>query len=223
MIDHAHYGGEAPSPGWTDSAQRQLPPSGSKSDDPVALSPELQQQVSARCVECHDDEAFVDSSASAGRAVDLRAATLPRALVVKMLDRVAFEKMPKDRKMPRQERRELVRLLIDNLWADVDAKNEAAAYFLDQMRALPAQPIDNVLLNIAASTGADIDLNAGYIERAISMDQATLTPGFIGSAALQTLRACKTAGKTGIELDNCLEREETITRLTRGAIPLLVP
>jgi hypothetical protein len=180
---------------------------------------------------------FVDSSVSVGKPFDLTGAALPRELVVRMTDHVAYGKMPRlPVEMTQVERHAMVGSLIDHLWADPAARAEATEYYQRQDRGLPVEPIDSAFRMVdrssgdtlpAADSGADRDTAVqspswGLLERGLWIDQASFTPGFAAAIGLEALRVCRTgdgrhrvdAGQT----ERCLEKATDPRPLIRGRL-----
>lgn len=187
------------------------------SPDKVKIGSELRERIDESCVDCHDKEAFVDSSTSYGKPFDLRGPELARELVVRMTDHVAYRKMPKDEdSLSEAERIELVDLLISTLWSDDGARREARSYYLGQMRSMPAHQIDVAIQSIDFNAGHEPGIEWGLIERALYSDQALMTPGYLATTALEALIACSPEGQNDSRvLLSCLERTFSISRLSR--------
>jgi hypothetical protein len=206
----------------------------------IGVSPALRAQLDRFCTDCHNQVRFVDSSVSVGRPFDLTGAALPRELMVRMTDHVAYGKMPKQPvEMTQPERDALVASLIDHLWADPAARAEATEYYVRQDRGLPVEPIDSAFRMIQRSTGAASGDDStgqtgaadeaavqtpswGLLERGLWIDQASYTPGFATAIGLEALRACSTgdirhrrgAGAT----ERCLQEATNPETLVRGRI-----
>jgi hypothetical protein len=208
----------------------------------VTVPPPLRAQLDRFCADCHNQVPYVDSSVSVGKPFDLTSATLPRDLVVRMTDHVAYGKMPKPPvEMTQAERDGLVTALIEQLWADPAARAEAGAYYLRQDRGLPVQPIDSAFRFIqraaSGSSGApagtgdpgpqasEPDPGWGLLERGLWIDQASFTPGFAAAIALEASRRCgQTPGGDGghlrgaVWVQQCLQRALSLDALVRGPI-----
>jgi hypothetical protein len=207
------------------SAQAPLVPRHAErgADTAVEISSELRTEINRYCVACHDEGGpeFSPNNESIGGAFNFRGDELPRALVVRMADQLAYGNMPQEPiSLSREQRTELVSRLIAALWEDDDAREEAAAYYLGQVRALPAHQIDNVFDLISAETGSSsTSAGWGLLERAINSDEFTYTPNYAATTALHALEGCVDAGRAGgEELEACLEAAISIDRLTRDAI-----
>lgn len=183
----------------------------------VAIGPALHAQLKHFCLGCHDGPKFINSSVSFGRPFDFHGKYLPRELVVRMTDHTAYGMMPRaPTTMNPAQRRHIVDLMIASLWKSKKARREAARYYLGQMRGLPAQQIDNALGVIAAVSGGKTETGWGLLERSIYMDQASYTPGYAATTALQALYACKSAGRSeGQELARCLKQATSVRLLSR--------
>lgn len=170
----------------------------------------LRAALDRLCVDCHDADRERGT-------VDLTADPLPRALLVRMADVVAFGTMPKDQVLDPAVRDELVNLLIDTLWADLPGRTEARRYYLGKSRGLSAQQVDNALSMIHETAGAPSGLEWGVLERGIWSEQSTFTPGFVALTALDALRSCARASASGnpATLQDCLGRTLSVPALSR--------
>ncbi len=173
----------------------------------------LRAALDRLCIDCHDADRERD-------AVDLTVDPLPRTLLVRMADVVAFGTMPKAQVLDPDTRDELVNLLIDTLWNDVARRAEARRYYLGRSRGLGAQQIDNALAMIQQTAGASSGLEWGLLERGIWSEQSTFTPGFVAVTALEALRSCTTASPRGTSgaLHDCLNRTLSVSALSRQLI-----
>lgn len=186
----------------------------------VVVSAALRAKLDALCTDCHDEAVYTDDPDDADRPYDLRGAELPRALVVRMTDQVAFSMMPKDQTLTPHAREELVRLLIGALWTDPVARAEAERHYVGRSRGLPAHQLDNAIHAIDQLAGARSDIKWGAIERALWSDQTTITPGYLAITGLEALRACaRSAEGRGAELDACLLRATAVHALSRWTPP----
>jgi hypothetical protein len=187
------------------------------SNGSVAIGAPLRKQLDGHCVDCHDEIRYSDEPTEEdAQPFDVRGSELPRTFVVRMADRVAFGMMPKDAPLDTATREELVNLLIDALWTDSQARDEARQYYLGQKRGLPAQQLDNSLSAIDGLAAARSAISWGAVERSLWPDQSTITPGFLAITSLEALDACKRAGRgSGDELDNCLASATTLQTLSR--------
>lgn len=189
--------------------RRSLPEAAPEGADKIAVKGPLRQAIEEHCVDCHDAVPFIDSSESFGRPFDFRPAELPRPLLVRMLDHVAYGKMPKDDEdFQPEERERMVEVLIATLWADEDRRERARAYYLEQLRALPAQQIDNALDMVVYRAGANTARGDwGLYERSIYPHQAFVSPGFAATLGLEALNACRISGNRDPALmRDCLRR-----------------
>lgn len=187
--------------------------------DEVRLSVDLREMVKEHCVECHITEKFVDPSETFGRAFDLRSETLPRALVLRMADQVAFGRMPKaPAHLSNADRGRFVRALIDNLFADPAARRDARTYYLGKMEGLPVHQVDAAIDAIESAADGVGGIDWGLLERGIYMEQSTYSPGYAATTALQALRACKRAGAKGDALEACVDRATEPRRFVRTRI-----
>jgi hypothetical protein len=196
-------------------------PAGAAGDRPagerVSINGSLREHIDEHCVDCHDEVEFIDSSKTYGLRFDFRGDQLPRELVVRMVDHLAYRKMPKDTDaMDDATRARMVELFISALWQDPDARREARTYYLDGMRPLPAHHIDVAMIALDNNAGKESGVEWGMLERALYPDQAIMTPGYIAVTALEALEACAGAGQdSSRELVLCLERTLTVSRLSR--------
>jgi len=191
-----------------------------QSGDSVTVAPPLRTQLDDHCVDCHDGPAFDANADHQDKPVDLRGATLPRALVVRMADQVSYHMMPKDELLPPALREDLVRMLVGSLWSEPAARSEALRYYLGRARALPAHQLDNALYAVDRAAGSPSDVPWGALERAIEPEQATLTPGFLAVTALEALRACtRASGGKPETVSACLERATSLDTLSRAPAP----
>jgi len=182
----------------------------------VAIGAALRRQLDRHCIDCHDEAPYTESADGDTRPFDFRGAALPRPLLVSMADQAAFGVMPKGQTLDPAAREEVVGLLVDALWAEPAAREEARRYYLGRGRGLPAQQIDNALHAIDHLARAPSELAWGALERGIWSDQSTITPGFLAITALEALRACARAGEgSGASLESCLHRAAPTSVLSR--------
>lgn len=181
---------------------------------------QARERLDKYCTVCHDETPYAGLVASAGHASDLRGDTLPRELVVRMADQIAFGKMPKaPMNMPPAERDALIGELIGALWPAGPAREEAARYYQSQTRGLPVEPIDNALRLIRRAAGGESEADWGLLERSLWTDQASYTPGFAAVTALEALRVCKESRRGGTAaLERCLEHSLSTPALVRGKV-----
>jgi hypothetical protein len=200
-----------------DRTQLPQPPVVPHSNLTVAIDAPLRKQLDNHCVECHDAGRYSDERATEDtQPFDLGGRELSRTFVVRMVDRVAFGMMPKDAPLDTAAREELVDLLIDALWTDSQARNEAREYYLGQKRGLPAQQIDNSLSAIDGLAAARPAISWGALERGLWPDQSTITPGLLTLTSLEALDACRQASRdSGAKLDVCLARATSLQLLSR--------
>lgn len=181
--------------------------------DAVAIHAELRAALDDRCGDCHDEVPFAEGAW--GRPFDMRGDLLPRKLVVRALDQVAYGKMPKGVTMDPSERAALVSLVAAAAFPDPAERAEAESYYLGQMRALPAQMLDNAT---RSSGDSAVGTNGAWraLEPALRPEQHTLTPGFAAMVGLDALATCRgrhahrTAG-----LRDCLREALRPDRLVR--------
>jgi hypothetical protein len=183
----------------------------------VAIPPALRKQLDGHCVDCHDKGTYTDAAETEDvRPFDFRPDRLPRALLVRMTDQVAFGMMPKDDPLDDPDREEVVTALIDTLWATPQARAEAERYYLGRGRGLPAQQFDNALDTIDGVAGARPHVAWGALERGLWPDQSTVTPGFLAVMSLEALGACKQAHPQGsAALHDCLVDATSLRGLSR--------
>ena len=180
----------------------------------------LRAQLDQLCVDCHDEARYTDHADSDDLPFDFTRSELPRALLVGMADQVAFGMMPKNQPLDPPARETLVNLLIDTLWTDPAAREEAQTYYLGRARGLPAQQLDNALYTIDHAANATSEITWGALERGIWSDQATITPGFLALTSLEALRACVRAPDTPkVTLAGCVRQAASLQVLSRWPPP----
>jgi hypothetical protein len=186
----------------------------------MVIGPELRAKLDQHCTECHQQVPYADTADTADLPFDLTGGELPRALLVSSADQVAFGMMPKGVVLDPKAREELVGLIVDALWTDFSARQEARRYFLGRGRGLPAQQIDNALHTIGRLAKTPSELSWGALERGIWSDQHTITPGFLAITGLDALRACARAAETrGAKLEECLSQAASLNALSRWPAP----
>lgn len=196
-------------------------PGGAREDaDTVKISGSLRSALDNHCLDCHNDDQiqYVNANESFGLAFDFQSNELPRPLIVRMTDHVAYGKMPKDNpEFSERERVALVELLIASLWSDEDKRATARQYYVDRFQALPAHNIDNALDNVVFRAGAERPRHDwGLYERIIYPDQTFVTPGYAATVALEAMSACRASGqREPALLRTCLRRALNIDMLTR--------
>lgn len=184
----------------------------------ITVTPALHDKLSKLCNDCHDETTPYSADPDANeKPFDFTGATLPRPLVVAMLDRVAFGMMPKNNPLDEPERAATIEMFVDMLWSDPAARDEARTYFISRRRGLPAQQIDNALDLVDESARARPNLQWGAIERGIWSDQDTVTPGYLTTTGLEAVRACALTDKA--KLEQCLERATSLEALSRWPAP----
>lgn len=183
----------------------------------ITIGPELRAELDRRCVDCHDEPRVSDVADTDDLPYDFRTPQLPRRLVVKMTDLVAFGMMPKDGALDTASRQRLVTQLVDALWTDPAARAEAQTYYLGQARGFPAHQLDNALYSIDQVAGAEPNLGWGALERGIWADQTSVTPDFLAITGLEAVRACTRAAQAGskIPIEDCLARATSLKALSR--------
>ena len=185
----------------------------------VTIPAALRVEIDRLCIDCHDEAPYGDTDEARDHAFDFRPVALPRALVVSMVDHVAFGTMPKDDPLPLLERDPLVRLIIATLWTAPAARAEAELYYLGKRRGLPAQQIDNALFMIGQAATRTSGLPWGALERGIWTDQSTITPGFIAITGLEAMFACsRSPDLGGTTFDACLDRALSPGTLSRWPV-----
>jgi hypothetical protein len=180
----------------------------------------LRAKLDQHCVDCHDEAPYTDNADSDDVPFDFRGGELPRPLLVRMADQVAFGMMPKNDPLDPQAREEVVGLLIDTLWTEPSARTEARRYYLGRARGLPAHQIDNVLHTVDHLAHAPSGITWGALERGIWSDQSTITPGFLAVAGLEAVRACARAAQGATRdrsdtLESCLLQAASMKVLSR--------
>lgn len=186
----------------------------------VLVNAALRGRIDQYCVDCHDKAAYSDTADHDDVPFDFRSGELPRKLLVRMTDQVAFGMMPKDQTLDPAARELVVTLLVDTLWTDPAARLEAQRYYLGRGRALPAQQFDNAIHTIDKLGGAPSEIEWGALERGIWSDQATLTPGFLALTGIEAVRACANAKDArGISLEDCVAQATSLDVLSRWPPP----
>ena len=192
----------------------------------VALSPTLRRALDEGCGDCHDHTAApytADPDADL-KAFDFSAPALPRKLLVTMTEQVAYQVMPKDQLLPGATREAIVAGLIDTLWPDRAARDEARSYYLGRARGLPAQQLDNSIHAIDRAAGGESGIAWGALERGIWSDQSTITPGFLAMTNLEALRACTVPRPGRMDsLQTCLTASTGVQSLSRWPLPTAPP
>jgi hypothetical protein len=208
---------------WRDDARASppapvAPVTGAQPASPgkVAVGPVLRSQLDQHCVDCHDEAPYTDNPDGDNLPYDLKGNELPRPLVVRMTDHVAFGMMPKNQPLDPRMREDVVETLIDTLWTDPAARTEAEHYYLGRAHGLPAQQIDNALYAIDHSARANPNITWGALERGIWSDQSTITPSFLAISGLEALSACAQATRVrGVQLVDCLRDAVSLKVLSR--------
>jgi hypothetical protein len=164
----------------------------------VVVSRALRTLIDEHCIDCHRRPER-----------DLRPSSLRRDLVERMLDRVAFGKMPKRPEvLAPADRSTMVRLLISSLYPDRAAQMEAFRYFGGGMHALPVHDLRALSDTVRASAGAgrgDPKLEE-FLELYAPGDEREYGPGVAAFVALNALRACKANGAAAEALTRCVEK-----------------
>lgn len=161
----------------------------------VVIAPAVRTLIDTHCVDCHTESGVADISANA----------LPRALVVEMLDAVAFGRMPKDAPFGAVERAAILEPLIAAMWSGEDAKL-ASGYYVSRMRALTALRPDVTFTLVHQRSGATSGGDWRIMERSISPDALQASPGMITQSALESVAACKKMNIARAAIDTCIER-----------------
>jgi hypothetical protein len=180
-------------------------------DGRVVPGPRLSRLLREQCVGCH---------ASGGEGPLFTEALSPdvgRAMLVA----VAFGAMPKGRAMDPDDRRRMIRDLVDALFSDPRTRAEALAYFDGATFTLPVHRATALLRRVAdradvlvarrhspdgGSGARDEDTMALAFSDEARHDTTRFTPAFALSFAYAALRLCKAAGHEEDALDDCLER-----------------
>ncbi len=185
----------------------------------VAISPALRSLLDQHCGDCHHTTPYTDQTDGDDLPFDFAGGELPRALVVSMADHVAYGMMPKDQPLDPAARDQVVDQLVDALWPDPAARDEARRYYLGRGRGAPAQQLDNALFMISQRARAPSGLTWGALERGIWSDQSTITPGFLTLTGLDAARACAQAGATHAALEDCVRQSTSLDILSRWPPP----
>ncbi len=181
----------------------------------IAVSPALRTQLDDWCVDCHYEVTYKDGDAW-GVPYDLRSNDLPRSLLVRALDHVAFGHMPKEGDMSRDQRKALVQLFVDNLWGTGKARQEALDYYLTDLQLPMAQSIDSIMSTIRTASD-EPPLEWGLLERGLSVEQTAFTPGVAATSALEAAHAC--GARPADEVEACIEDVLRLPNLVRTALP----
>jgi hypothetical protein len=191
---------------------------------PVTVGAPLRGKLDQHCVDCHDEAPYTERTDGDSRAFDFRGAALPRPLLVSMADQVASGLMPKGHALDPAAREQVVGLLVDALWAEPAAREEARRYYLGRGRGLPAQQLDTALHAIDHLARAPSEIAWGALERGIWTDQSTITPGFLAITGLEALRACARSGegRSGT-LEDCVYRSASMSVLSRWPVSPVSP
>jgi hypothetical protein len=208
-----------PAPGAVPRAERGAPAI-ARAAGPVQIGPDLRARIDLHCIDCHDAAPYSDAADTADLPFDLRGPALPRPLVVSMAEQVAFGMMPKHGLLDPREREAVVQLLVEALWDERAAREEASRYFLGRGRGLPAHQLDHALFAIARVARGASETAWGALERALWSEQATVTPGFVAVTGLEALRACQLHGSGGRGgLAACLDAALALEVLARRTPP----
>ncbi len=195
------------------------PPAPAPSEDTTEVPSALRAMMKAHCIECHHEETYVDPSRSLGKPFDFLPEQLPRALLLRMADQVAFGKMPKaPNTMNHADRRRFVELLVQHLYAPGDARGEARDYFLGAYRGDAVQGIDQAFGIVEEVARGEADVTWGPLERTTFAPSWTYTPSFAAVTALHALRACQAANKRGEALEACVRDATAPHRFIRGPL-----
>lgn len=197
-----------------------VPAKGASKGNSVTIAGDLRAVIDQYCGDCHESEErkYVDSSQSFGQAFDFQGQQLPRSLVIRMADHVAFGKMPKDADdFAESDRRRVVELLTAALWPAGKKRAAAREYYLGQMHALPAHNIDNAMdMTVFRAGGAQPRSDWGLFERSVYADHSFVTPGYAALVSLEALSACRAAGnRDEARLRTCLRRALDIDTMIR--------
>jgi len=200
FADRAGSGAEealSPRPGLLEPSESALA-DGAGAFDPttqVRLSLEVAQGVDNHCAHCHDG---IDQ-------MDLTGGVLDRNLLNAMLEQVAFEKMPKGAgELDPAARVAFVEAMIDVLWTEDQARQEARAFFVGGQRAHPAHTFNTAMAAVASEAGTGKRLSIRGLSSAVDAANQYVSPGLLTSAALVALDACKRQGHSGDGLESCV-------------------
>jgi hypothetical protein len=165
-------------------------------DAAIVLAPRLRAAVDEQCAYCHEP---------------FEAKALPRSLVVRMLDQVAWGRMPKGKDLLPASRYTMVTSFIDTLWRDREERRIALEHFLARGTAVPVHApafarniVDSLAGGAAAEKGTDPTWT--LMEEGLGSDELTFTPGFAAFVGMEALERCKKAGHQAAALESCVER-----------------
>lgn len=182
-------------PRFERAGDRPVVPSKPVTTGDVAIAPAVRELIDTHCVDCHADS----------EVADLTADKLPRALVVEMLDAVAFGRMPKDAPFGSAERAAMLEPLIGAMWSGEDAKL-ASSYYVSRMRALTALRPEVTFSLVHQRSGATSGGDWRMMERSIRPEAIQASPGVITQTALEAVAACKKVSTARADVDKCIER-----------------
>jgi hypothetical protein len=162
----------------------------------LAVSPRLVAAVESSCGDCHFP----------GRRPLLDGDRLTPQTAARMLDSVAFGKMPKGPLgMAPAARRELVSDLIDALWPAGPGRDAAAWFYAGAAEPLAAHRLSSALHVVAQAAGeAGPQLQGSFVEDLISDRYLRYTPNLAAATALEALAGCKASSPDQVRA--CLER-----------------
>lgn len=181
----------------TGPAQPRVPPASASSNGNIAeihVSPAVRHALDEHCMDCHDGTPTVP---------DFSKAMLPRAMVVSMLDAVAFGIMPEKRPLPTADRAALIEPLIESAWSGQDAA-AARDYYLGRMTSLSAYRPEVIFSLVKDRARAERSSDWRMMERSVRPDAVQASPGLITEVGLETIDACKQHNKTRAEIDACI-------------------
>ena len=168
-------------------------------DAAIVIPPAVRHKLDDRCGSCHTKPTLPGEPA-------LAAAALPARLLVDMTSQVAFQRMPREKRMSATERARLVGDLIDLVWKDEPSRSTARAFFVDQNRAVPAQEIDAAFRAIGGIAGVPDGEAWGSMERMLPHDRLQYTPAFAAQTAIEAEERCRRSGRVADALEECVGR-----------------
>ena len=181
-------------------------------DGEVTLSSALVLALEEQCGDCHDDQAeFRSLGEDFGKARTLLGDALPRELLIRMADQVAYGIMPKGRQLGRVERTSLLELLMDALGLRGRERDDAREYYLGRFAALRALPVDEGLRMMRRGAAAPSEWAA--IERSVNPDVLQLSPGYLELMGLEALEVCRASDEADVA--SCLAAVLQINNLSR--------
>jgi hypothetical protein len=157
----------------------------------------LHARLGKLCGDCHHDGADLPN---------LESFEPPRELVLRSLDMVASEFMPKSQAIPLKDRLELIRMLIAQLWQDEKQRADAYETIAGQLEQPHVYRWPTLHHAIDQTAGVPLTPAWGALENAIHGEQSSLTPNIGVMSTVEAIRACKQAGNKDAALEACVAR-----------------